>query len=91
MKLRVAALAPVMPPDTGASSMEGAEARHPLKGRACLCRGVVLAAFAMAWAVGGSMVEESMSREGCSPPVCKRVEYSLKCCVLGLALRCSHA
>ena len=48
MTLRVAALAPVMPPDTGASSMEGEDERQPSKGRESLCRGVAWAACATA-------------------------------------------
>lgn len=69
MKVRVALEAPVVPPETGASTRLGWAALHPRQGRASLCRELAAAAASISRAVAGSMVEESMSKPGRSPPV----------------------
>ena len=69
MKVRVALEAPVVPPETGASTRVGWAALQPLQGCASLCRELAAAAACISRAVGGSMVEESISKAGRTPPV----------------------
>ena len=69
MKVRVALEAPVVPPETGASTRLGWAALHPLQGCASLCSELAAAAAAISRAVAGSMVEESMSKAARRPPV----------------------
>lgn len=76
MKVRVALEAPVVPPETGASTRVGWAALQPLQGCASLCRELAAAAACISRAVGGSMVEESMSKAGRNPPVLPAAAYS---------------
>ena len=61
MNVRVAASAPVTPPETGASSIAGLLLSQPGKGSTSGCSAACAAASATRWLVGGSIVLQSMS------------------------------
>ena len=67
MKVSDPAAAAGMPPDTGASIMLGWATLHSGKGRLALCSRTDCTASATSLADGGSIVEQSISREGPTP------------------------
>lgn len=67
MKVSVPAAAPVMPPETGASTMLEWATLHSGNGRLDLCSRTDCTAAATCLAEGGSMVEQSISKEGPTP------------------------
>ena len=68
MKVSVAALAPVTPPETGASMTAGCATLQPGKGRESWWRGAACSCLAMSLLATGSMVEQSTSKDGRIPP-----------------------
>ncbi len=70
MKESVAAEAPLVPPETGASTNAGLRLLQPGNGCALLCSLASDTAAAISLEVLGLMVEQSISSEAFVPPAC---------------------